>query len=151
MRGGIHMMVHEILENAAKLSGKNKKMEYLQDNNTLALRDILKIGMDESINSVFPEGPPPYTPNDTEKYQDLEKITGRWAQWCTWDGKRNDGIPMVKREASFIGALESVHPKEAELMIAAKDKKLIGPTGSAMYKGITKKLVKETFPDLIKY
>jgi hypothetical protein len=41
----------------------------------------------------------------------------------------------------FINMLESLHPKDAELIIAAKDKKLP--------KGITKKVVNLAFPRLI--
>jgi len=39
--------------------------------------------------------------------------------------------------------LESLNGEEAELVIAAKDKSL-------KYKGITKKLIQDTFPNLIK-
>jgi hypothetical protein len=38
--------------------------------------------------------------------------------------------------------LESIHPKEAKVLIAVKDKKL-------PYKGLTKKLVEEAFPGLL--
>jgi len=44
----------------------------------------------------------------------------------------------------FITVLESLHPDEAELVIAMKDKKLTG-----RYKGITQKLIETTFPGLI--
>jgi hypothetical protein len=50
---------------------------------------------------------------------------------------------QIKRESLFMQLLESVNPKDAELFIAAKDK-------SMKFKGITKKLVMETFPNLIR-
>jgi hypothetical protein len=40
--------------------------------------------------------------------------------------------------------LEVIHPRDAELVVAVKDKKLTGK-----YRGLTKKLVQETFPTLI--
>ena len=43
----------------------------------------------------------------------------------------------------FINLLESLHAEEAEMLIKAKDKKL-------KITGITKKLVSDTFPNLIK-
>jgi hypothetical protein len=43
-----------------------------------------------------------------------------------------------------------VHPKDAEVLILMKDKKLIYKNNTAHYKGITKKLVQEAFPNLIK-
>jgi hypothetical protein len=48
----------------------------------------------------------------------------------------------IKRESLFLEILESVHPSDAEVFIAAKDKNL-------KYKGLTKKLVVDSFPNLI--
>jgi hypothetical protein len=48
----------------------------------------------------------------------------------------------LRREGLFLNLLESLNPEEAELLIAAKDKKM-------KYKGITKKLVNDAFPNLI--
>ena len=53
-------------------------------------------------------------------------------------------LTAVKREGMFINMLESLHPAEAELVLAMKE----GLTGR--YKGITLKLVQDTFPALIK-
>ena len=53
----------------------------------------------------------------------------------------NDMNPL-KRESLFLNLLETLHIEEAELLIAAKDKKLKS-------KGITKKLVRDAFPNLI--
>jgi len=51
-------------------------------------------------------------------------------------------MKQIKRESLFLNLLETLHVEEAELLIAAKDK-------SMKYKGITKKLVKDAFPNLI--
>jgi hypothetical protein len=48
----------------------------------------------------------------------------------------------LKREGLFLNLLESLNPEEAELLIAAKDKKMKS-------KGITKRLVNDTFPGLL--
>jgi hypothetical protein len=45
----------------------------------------------------------------------------------------------------FIKILEGIHPDDAALVIKMKDKELEG-----VYKGITKKLVQEAFPGLIR-
>ena len=49
----------------------------------------------------------------------------------------------MKRERIFIDLLESLHAKEAEVLVLAKDKKL-------KYKGITGKLVSDAYPGLIR-
>ena len=48
----------------------------------------------------------------------------------------------MKRESMFINLLESLNGSEAEMMVLAKDKSL-------KYKGITKLLCKEVWPNLI--
>ena len=50
-----------------------------------------------------------------------------------------------KREKMFIGMLETVHPHDAPLLIAMKDKRFQG-----LYKGVTKLAVQEAWPSLIK-
>ena len=45
----------------------------------------------------------------------------------------------------FIRLLESIDPEDAKLIILCKDKEFAGK-----YKGLTKKLVSDTFPGLIK-
>jgi hypothetical protein len=45
----------------------------------------------------------------------------------------------------FIKLLEAIHPNDAKVIIRMKDKDLQG-----MYKGVTKKLVEEAFPGLIR-
>ena len=49
---------------------------------------------------------------------------------------------MLRRESMFVGLLERLDPQDAVLLIAIKDKKL-------SYKGLTYKLVKDTWPDLL--
>ena len=56
--------------------------------------------------------------------------------------RESNRLPAVKREKIFIDMCESVHPRDAELLVAMINKE--PPT-----KGITKELVKEAFPDLI--
>jgi hypothetical protein len=48
----------------------------------------------------------------------------------------------LKREGLFLNLLETLNPEEADLLVAAKDK-------SMKYKGITKRLVNDAFPNLI--
>ena len=47
----------------------------------------------------------------------------------------------VKREKMFLDILETVHPRDAELLVNMINKKPID--------GVTKRLTKEAFPDLI--
>jgi hypothetical protein len=53
-------------------------------------------------------------------------------------------LTNMKRENIFITILESLPGEEAEMLIAAKDKKL-----HKLYKGITADVVKLAFPDIL--
>ena len=52
-------------------------------------------------------------------------------------------MPAFKREKVYLGLLESIHPKDAEIVVKMVNKKLSIPK-------ITEKVVKEAFPNLIK-
>ena len=54
----------------------------------------------------------------------------------------NGGLSTIRREMMFINLLQGLHPKEAEVLIFTKDKKL-----SDKYK-ITLENVKEAYPDI---
>ena len=49
----------------------------------------------------------------------------------------------IKREKLFLDILETLHPDESEILVQAKDKKF-------KFKYVTKKLVSDTFPNLLK-
>ena len=144
------LMIHEILEKAAEASSKEEKIKILQENNHLALRDILRGGMDNTIEFIIPEGKPPH--GDPEKYGYTKTSLYNKTKQFRYFVKGGAGEQMLpaKRERLFIDILESVHPKEGELVIMMKDKKLIKSNNSAHYSGITKKLVQEAFPGLIR-
>jgi hypothetical protein len=50
-------------------------------------------------------------------------------------------MPAFKREKIYIAILESIHPEDAEVVTNMVNKKKL--------KGITEKVVKEAFPNLI--
>jgi hypothetical protein len=138
-----NLTIHEILTRASQGKTKEEKIKILRHYNAMALRDILKIGYDDTISFVFPEGAPPYTPSSEESPPSSLRRQNKRFKYFLTNVKTN--LPMVRREKMFINMLESIDPNDAKLMIAAKDKKLNG-----MYKGITKKLVMEAFPGLIR-
>jgi hypothetical protein len=102
--------VFEILEEAAKAPSRVEKQQVLQDNNCLALRDIIKGAYDDSIQfSLLPKGEPPFTPAEepTASLMDKSKTLRYFVK-----GGPGEKLPAAKREAMFIELLESIHPKE---------------------------------------
>ncbi len=54
----------------------------------------------------------------------------------------NDGLTKTRREMIFINLLQGLHPKDAQILILVKDKKL-----SDKY-DVTKEIVAEAYPDI---
>ena len=131
-----------ILADVAKAKNKKEKKEVLlKHGNNGALKEILKYTYDPNIKFLLPPGNPPYksvvdeTENPTYLYGLVRKL------YLFVEGG-NPNLKSQRREYLFIELLESVHPKEAELLLQMKDKKL-------KCNGLTYNLVKETFPKLI--
>ena len=51
-------------------------------------------------------------------------------------------LPLLRREGMFVQLLERIDPNDAKLILAVKDRKL-------SYKGLSYKLVRDTWPDLL--
>ena len=105
--------------------------------------DKLRINFDDDIVSLLPKGAPPYKKDDMpagHNHSDLHKKYRQFAYF--FKGKYTD-MNQIKREGLYIQMLEAIHPSEAEVLIAAINKDL-------SYKGLTKKLVMDTFPNLIR-
>jgi len=131
-----------ILEDVAKAKNKKEKKEVLlKHGNNGALKEILKYTYDPNIKFLLPPGNPPYnsvvdeTENPTYLYGLVRKL------YLFVEGG-NPNLKPQRREYLFIELLESIHPKEAEILLQMKDKKL-------KCNGLTYNLVKETFPRLI--
>jgi hypothetical protein len=89
----------------------------------------------------LPPGAPPYTPGQVADstpnslHFEVKKLD------YYVDPSPHD-LPMLRRESMFVELLERVDPNDAKLIIAVKDRKL-------SYKGLSYKLVKDTWPDLL--
>lgn len=137
-------LISEVLEQASKLSKKEERVAFLRQNRSPALFDILRIAFDDDVVTVLPKGAPTYRKDDApagHEYLNLHRGHRRFKYF--FKGPVANGVQPLRREGMFLSLLESLHGDEAELLIAAKDKSL-------KYKGITKKLVQDAFPNLIK-
>ena len=138
-----NLTIHEILTRVSTRQTKEERIEVLKEHNCLALRDVLKGGFDDTIQFILPEGEPPYEPApEMNPPSSLYKMSKQFRYFAV--GGPGERLPRARVEQMFIRVLESIHPKDAELVIAVKDKQLAGK-----YRGLSKKLVEETFPTLI--
>jgi hypothetical protein len=137
------LLISDVFKEAAKLTTKKAKIEFLRKHQSAPLRDIIRINFDDDVVSLLPKGSPPYKKDnmpDGHNYSTLHKQYRKFAYF--FKGK-NSNMKQIKRESLFIQMLETLHPSDAELFCGAKDKAL-------SYKGITKKLVMDAFPNLIR-
>ena len=107
-----------------------------------AFTDILRGTFDESLQFLLPEGKPPYTPNRPESTPSTLLREHRKFGYFVKGGPGKD-MQAYRREQLFIQLLESVHPDDALLVLSMIAKK-------SPVKGLTKKLVQEAIPTLIK-
>ncbi len=136
-------LISEVFEEAAKLNTKKAKIQFLKQNDSAPLRDIIRINFDDDIVSLLPKGAPPYKKDDAPDGYNNSTLYSQFKMFKHFFKGPKSNINQVKRETLFVGVLEALHSSEAELLIQAKDKDL-------KYKGITKKLVIDAFPNLIR-
>jgi len=160
--------VFEILELASKQKSNAKKVEVLKTYEHDSLKSVLIWNFDETVVSLLPEGEVPYGDvNDQNVYSGTlsenlsrEAMGGESATVQDLQGRGrtslrkeyqnlyhyvkggNNTLSTIRREMMFINLLQGLHPKEAEVIVLTKDKKL-----QTKYK-ITHENVKEAFPDI---
>ena len=136
-------LVHDILATVGKESSRKKKIELLKsENQNKALVTLMKLTFDDSLVFDLPEGAPPYKPNELMEREGTSNLQHEIRK-MKYFIKGHNTLKPIKRESLFIEVLEVVHPLEAKLILAVKE-------GELPYNGITKKLVSEAFPGLIK-
>ena len=130
----------EIFEKVGKLKTKKQKVSYLQEQNTESLRMVIKSSFDPKIEWLLPDGPVPYVPNDAPEGTEHTDLAWEARKLYNFVKGGNGALSQNKREAMFVQLLEGLHPNEAEILVAAKDKSL-----HKMYKGLSANVVKEAF------
>jgi len=131
----------ETLDLVGKAKTREEKRQVLADRDNFATRALLQLNYHPDVKWHLPPGAPPYTPGQVADstpnslHFEVKKLD------YYVDPSPHD-LPMLRRESMFVELLERVDPNDAKLIIAVKDRKL-------SYKGLSYKLVKDTWPDLL--
>lgn len=135
--------VFEIFEEFKKADGREGRLDVLKKySDNWAFLDIIRGSFDESLEFILPEGRPPFTPNKPESVP--SSLLRKHKDFALFvKGGRGETLPAFQRENKFIQLLESVHPEDAEYVI-----KMVAKKPPCRY--ITKKLVQEAYPNLIR-
>jgi hypothetical protein len=164
-------LAFEVFDLISKQRSNQKKVELLQKYNHDSIRALLIWNFDESVITMLPDGPVPYssygdqTVNSgtlsnklTEEIRAMYEtgsfslgvsdVQGRttirkeYKHFYHFIKGGNDAISSIRRETMFINLLQGLHPLEAEIICFVKDKKL-----QEKYK-ISKEIVSEAFPQI---
>jgi hypothetical protein len=134
--------IFEILQEAEKQPNRILKAEVLQKNSGQLLHMVLHTAFHPDMKWELPEGSPPYQPTILQGQEESLYVHARMFKYFIPDLSPN--LSPKKRDLMFCQMLECVHPKDAELLIAIKDKKM-----PVWAKSITPDVVKFAFPGLL--
>jgi hypothetical protein len=136
---------HEIFTEVEKATKKADKIAILQKNSSAQLKQVLGLTYDPRVEWLLPEGTPPYKalPKSADQEASLLVELRRMYLFYNSGDETSRALKPVRREQLFIDMLEALDPDEAKVLIGMKDRKL-------PYKGLTRNLVAEAFPNLAK-
>lgn len=134
------LYVYEVIDKVKSQKKKADKVKVLKDNESWALKDIIRGTFDSSVLWNLPAGNPPYTPATEQSHPSNLLRENKQFRYFVKGGP-GDKLPAYKRENIFIGLIEGVHPKDAELVISMINKE--------KPKGLTRPVVEEAFPGLL--
>ena len=135
--------VAEILSEASKLKSKKDKVEFLsQYKNRKDMEHIIKGAYHPAIVWLVPDGPLPegVQLSDVPAVDLADDRLIRAHRQFQYLVKGGPDMKQSKREDIYLNILRAVHESEAKLLMSVVGKKL-------PYKGMTRALMLETFPD----
>ncbi|SVA65927.1 uncharacterized protein METZ01_LOCUS118781, partial [marine metagenome] len=124
----------------SKLKTKNQKVAHLRQYNTDALRQVIKSSFDPKVKWALPFGEVPYIANDAPEGTEHNNLSYESRKLYHFIEGGNPQLSQNKRESMFVQMLEGLHPDEADVIVAAKDKIL-----HQKFKGLSANVVKEAF------
>jgi hypothetical protein len=133
--------IFEIFEEVSKKSKKDEKIQVLKNNESWALKDVLRGIFDSRVQWVLPKGEVPYSPSEPHNHPSQLLRENKKFQYFVKGISACDNLPTIKREKLFLGMIESIHPEDAKIVVDMINKK--AP------KGLTQKVVEDAFPGLL--
>ena len=140
-----HKTFDAMFKKVEEAKTKKEKLQILKENSSPVIKQILGLTYDPRVVWLLPDGVPPHTPlpNDADAEITLQYASRQFYLFTEGNTDTQRNLKQIKRESLFIQLLESVNPAEVKILLGMKDRKL-------PYKGVTRKLVAEAFPNLAK-
>ena len=133
--------VVETLEMVDEAKTRDEKREILKSRDNYATRALLQLNFHPDVKWHIPKGAPPYTPSqESDSTEGSIHFEVKKLNYFVKGGGHD--LSMLKRESMYVQLLERVAAKDAKLLISVKDQNL-------SYKGLSYKLVRDVWPDLL--
>ena len=136
----VPVMMSEIATKINNAKDKPRKLKVLKDNDSVALRQVLKGAFDPKIEWLLPMGDVPYAANDAPVGTEHTLLQQEAKRLYLFTKGGDSSLSNTKRETLFIQMLEGLSAEEAEFLVAVVNKKV-----NNKYKGFTANLVKDAF------
>ena len=133
-------LLSEVLDKVHKAKTKAQKISILKENDSDALRMIIKSSFDPRIIWALPEGAVPYKPNEAPEGTEHTLLSQESKRLYHFIQGADNVTPRAQKENMYIQMLEGLHESEAEILVYAKDKKL-----HQKVKGLSHEVVKTAF------
>lgn len=136
------LLFHEIFEQFEKLNTREERLNFLRKHHTPPLKEFFRGAFDPNIkfNVTIPVYKPALEPEGLN-YSTLHNEMDRVYLFVSGHPKCPPNLTDIKREGILKNMLESIHKKEAEILISLLKKDL-------KVKFLTAKLIKEVYPDI---
>lgn len=132
--------ISEILEKASQHEKIEDRATVLRQFDNPTLRMLLRMSHDKDLKWALPDTAPPYRPYQGHDAQGMLYAEARRLYLFHEGG--NPNLKKTQREQLFITLLECLDPKDAELILAIKEKTL-------PYKAISTRVINKAFPGLL--
>ena len=137
----VPVMMSEIATKINNAKDKPRKLKVLKDNDSVALRQVLKGAFDPKIEWLLPKGDDiPYEANDAPVGTEHTILQQEAKRLYLFTKGGDNTLSQNKREVIFVQMLEGLSAEEAEFLVAVVNKKV-----NNKYKGFTGNLVEEAF------
>ena len=134
-------LMSEIATKINNAKDKPRKLKVLTDNDSVALRQVLKGAFDPNIEWLLPKGTDvPYTVNEAPIGTEHTLLSQEAKRLYLFTKGGDNSLTQKKRETLFIQMLEGLSAEEAKFLITVVNKRV-----NNEYKGFTANLVKEAF------
>ena len=134
-------LMSEIAMKVNNAKDKPRKLKVLRDNDSVALRQVLKGAFDPKIEWSLPTGDEiPYKVNDAPLGTDHTLLSREAKRLYLFIKGGDNTLSNTKRETLFIQILEGLSAEEAAFLVTVVNKKV-----NNEYKGFTANLVREAF------